>query len=94
MLKLEKIDIYYSNVQALKAVSLNVNAGEIVTLIGANGAGKSTILKAVSGLIRTKTGSINYFEESIKNMLTENIVAKGISYVPEPLASPNPQNVN
>ncbi len=65
MLKLEKIDIYYSNVQALKAVSLNVNAGEIVTLIGANGAGKSTILKAVSGLIRTKTGSINYFEESI-----------------------------
>ena len=64
MLKLEKIDIYYSNVQALKAVSLNVNAGEIVTLIGANGAGKSTILKAVSGLIRTKAGSINYFEEA------------------------------
>ena len=83
MLKLEKIDIYYSNVQALKAVSLNVDAGEIVTLIGANGAGKSTILKAVSGLIRTRTGSINYFEESIKNMLTENIVGKGISYVPE-----------
>ena len=65
MLKLEKIDIYYSNVQALKAVSLNVNAGEIVTLIGANGAGKSTILKAVSALIRTKGGSINYFEESL-----------------------------
>ena len=83
MLKLEKIDIFYSNVQALKTVSLNVNAGEVVTLIGANGAGKSTILKAVSGLIRTKSGSINYFEESIKNMPTENIVAKGISHVPE-----------
>ena len=83
MLKLEKIDLFYSNIQALKRVSLNVNAGEIVTLIGANGAGKSTILKAVSGLIRTKSGSINYFEESIKNMPTENIVAKGISHVPE-----------
>jgi len=83
MLKLEKVDIFYGNVQALKAVSLNVKTGEIVTLIGANGAGKSTILKAVSGLIRTKSGSINYFEESIKNMPTEAIVAKGISHVPE-----------
>lgn len=83
MLKLENIDIFYGNVQALKSVSLNVKKGEIVTLIGANGAGKSTILKAVSGLIRTKTGSINYFEENIKNMPTENIVARGISHVPE-----------
>lgn len=83
MLKLENIDIFYGNVQALKSVSLNVKKGEIVTLIGANGAGKSTILKAVSGLIRTKTGSINYLEENIKNMPTENIVARGISHVPE-----------
>ena len=83
MLKLEKVDIFYGNVQALKAVSLNVKTGEIVTLIGANGAGKSTILKAVSGLIRTKSGSINYFEESIKNMPKEAIVAKGISHVHE-----------
>lgn len=83
MLKLEQIDVYYGNVQALKQVTLEVNAGEIVTLIGANGAGKSTVLKAISGLIKPKQGSIRYLGESIEKMGVEEIVSKGISHVPE-----------
>jgi branched-chain amino acid transport system ATP-binding protein len=83
MLKLEQIDIYYGNVQALKAVSFEINAGEIVTLIGPNGAGKSTVLKTISGLIRPKKGIITYLGSEINGMATEDIVAKGISHVPE-----------
>ncbi len=83
MLELANVDIYYGNLRALKAVSLEVNAGEIVTLIGPNGAGKSTVLKTISGLIRPKSGSIMYLGSEINGMLTEDIVAKGISHVPE-----------
>ena len=83
MLKLENIDIYYGNVKALKAVNFEVNAGEIVTLIGPNGAGKSTVLKTISGLIRPKGGSIRYLGSDINGMAAEDIVAKGISHVPE-----------
>lgn len=83
MLKLEQIDVYYGNVQALRNVEFEVNAGEIVTLIGANGAGKSTTLKTISGLIKPSQGSIRYMGESIVKMPVEKIVSKGISHVPE-----------
>ena len=83
MLKLEQIDVYYGNVQALEDVDFEVNTGEIVTLIGANGAGKSTILKTISGLNRPKQGSITFVGESIERMAVERIVSKGISHVPE-----------
>ncbi len=83
MLKLEKINTYYKHVQVLQDVTFQVNAGEIVTLIGANGAGKSTILKTVSGLIRPKSGSIKYLGNDIQNTAPEKIVAQGISHVPE-----------
>ena len=83
MIKIDNIDVYYGNVQALSNVDFEVNAGEIVTLIGANGAGKSTILKTISGLIRPLKGSINYLDENIETMAVEEIVSKGISHVPE-----------
>jgi len=83
MLKLEQIDVYYGNVQALKNVAFEVDTGEIVTLIGANGAGKSTTLKAISGLIRPAQGSIQFLGEAIEKMSVEKIVSKGISHVPE-----------
>jgi branched-chain amino acid transport system ATP-binding protein len=83
MLKLEQVDVHYGNVQALTDVQLNVNAEEIVTLIGANGAGKSTVLKTISGLIRPSRGSIHYQGEPIEKMAVERIVSKGISHVPE-----------
>jgi branched-chain amino acid transport system ATP-binding protein len=83
MLKLEQIDVHYGNVQALKAIQFEVNTGEMVTLIGANGAGKSTTLKTISGLIRPSQGSIHYMEEPLEKMPVEEIVSKGISHVPE-----------
>ena len=83
MLKLEQIDVYYGNVRALENVDFEVNTGEIVTLIGANGAGKSTILKTISGLNRPKQGSIIFVGENIERMAVEKIVSRGISHVPE-----------
>lgn len=83
MLKLERVDVHYGNVQALRNVEFEVNAGEIVTLIGANGAGKSTTLKTISGLIRPSRGSVYYMGASIEKMSVEKIVSKGISHVPE-----------
>ncbi len=83
MLKLEQIDVHYGNVQALKAIQFEVNTGEMVTLIGANGAGKSTTLKTISGLIRPSQGFIHYMEEPLEKMPVEEIVSKGISHVPE-----------
>jgi branched-chain amino acid transport system ATP-binding protein len=83
MLKLEQIDVHYGNVQALTGVQLEVKVEEIVTLIGANGAGKSTVLKTISGLIRPSRGSIFYLGGSIEKMAVERIVSKGISHVPE-----------
>lgn len=83
MIKIDNIDVYYGNVQALNSVEFEVNTGEIVTLIGANGAGKSTILKTISGLIRPMHGSINYLNDNIETMAVEEIVSKGISHVPE-----------
>jgi branched-chain amino acid transport system ATP-binding protein len=83
MLKVENINVYYGAIHALKGISVEVNAGEIVTLIGANGAGKSTILRTISGLLRAKTGDISFEGQSIANMAAEEIVRKGISQVPE-----------
>ncbi|MGI6332422.1 MAG: ABC transporter ATP-binding protein [Zhaonellaceae bacterium] len=83
MLKLDKIDVYYGAIHALKNLSLEVNEGEIVTLIGANGAGKSTTLKTISGLIRPKIGDVLFNEQSIISVPAQNIVKMGISQVPE-----------
>jgi branched-chain amino acid transport system ATP-binding protein len=83
MLRLEQIDVYYGHVQALRGIRFEVNAGEIVTLIGANGAGKSTTLKAISGLIRPSQGSIVYMGDPIEKTAVEEIVSRGISHVPE-----------
>ncbi len=83
MLKLINICTYYGNIQALKGVSLEVLSGEIVTLIGANGAGKSTTLMSISGITPPRSGEI-YFEEKLISGLNPNkIVAMGVSQVPE-----------
>jgi branched-chain amino acid transport system ATP-binding protein len=83
MLKVENINVYYGAIHALKGISVEVKEGEIVTLIGANGAGKSTILRTISGLLRTKTGNILFEGNSVAAMAPEEIVKKGISQVPE-----------
>jgi branched-chain amino acid transport system ATP-binding protein len=83
MLKVDGINVYYGQIHALHDVSFEVNDGEIVTLIGANGAGKSTILKTVSGLMHSKTGSIHFNGEDISHTEPHKIVTKGLSQVPE-----------
>lgn len=83
MLKVENINVYYGSIHAVKDISFEVNEGEIVTLIGANGAGKSTTLQTVSGLLRSKTGSITFLGEEISAVLPHKIVTKGIAQVPE-----------
>ena len=83
MLKVDGINVYYGNIHALHDISFTVNKGEIVTLIGANGAGKSTNLKTISGLLRTKTGDIVFKDKSIKTMAPHKIVGQGLAHVPE-----------
>ena len=83
MLKIDNIDVYYGAIHALKGISLEVNEGEIVTLIGANGAGKSTTLRTISGLLKPKTGSISFLGQNIAGVRAHEIVKKGISQVPE-----------
>lgn len=83
MLKIDNIDVYYGAIHALKGVTLEVKEGEIVTLIGANGAGKSTTLKTISGLIRPKNGEILFNGENIINVPAQEVVKRGISQVPE-----------
>ncbi len=83
MLKVENINVYYGAIHAIKDVSFHVNEGEVVTLIGANGAGKSTILKTVSNLLPSKTGSIEFLGNSIMGVLPNKIVAQGLAHVPE-----------
>lgn len=83
MLAVKDIDVYYGAIHALKKLSVNVEQGSIVTLIGANGAGKSTTLKTISGITRPKSGSISFKNEDITRVLPENIVSLGISQVPE-----------
>lgn len=83
MLKVDDINVYYGKIHAIKGVSFEVNDGEIVALIGANGAGKSTTLKTVSGIMRTKTGSISFMDENISHIEPHKLVAKGLAHVPE-----------
>ena len=83
MLKIDNIDVYYGAIHALKGISLEVKEGEIVTLIGANGAGKSTTLRTISGLLKPKTGSITFLGQDIAGVRAPEIVKKGISQVPE-----------
>ena len=83
MLRVENLNVYYGAIHALQGISFNVDEGEIVTLIGANGAGKSTTLRTVSGLLRSRTGSITFKGADLMNMAAEKIVQAGISHVPE-----------
>ena len=83
MLKVDNINVYYGNIHAVKNISFEVNEGEIVTLIGANGAGKSTTLKTISGLIHPKTGDVLYKGKSIKGVRAHKIVEAGLAHVPE-----------
>ena len=83
MLKVDNINVYYGSIHAINDISFEVNQGEIVTLIGANGAGKSTTLQTVSGLLRSKTGSITFLDERIDHLPAHKLVAKGLAQVPE-----------
>lgn len=83
LLQVENLAVNYGVIQAVKGIDFNVNEGEIVSLIGANGAGKSTILHTISGLIRPKTGKILYNGHEIQKESSEKIVSGGISQVPE-----------
>lgn len=83
MLKVKDINVYYGAIHAIKGISFEVNQGEIVSLIGANGAGKTTILHTVSGLIKSKTGSIQLFDQEINNKEAHTIVEMGMAHVPE-----------
>jgi len=83
LLELENIHAYYGHIHALKGVSLKVEEGEIVTLIGANGAGKSTTLRTISGLIHARDGSIRLSGKNITRMAPHDIVAAGVGHVPE-----------
>jgi len=83
MLALKSIHTYYGNIHALRGVSLHVNQGEIVTLIGANGAGKTTVLKTISGLTPASRGSVTFEGRDLTRAAAEEIVRAGISHVPE-----------
>lgn len=83
MLELQNLHVYYGGIHALKGVSLTVEPGEIVTLIGANGAGKSTTLRSVSGLVRVREGQILWDGKPIHGLRADDIVARGIVHVPE-----------
>ncbi|MBQ9979569.1 MAG: ABC transporter ATP-binding protein [Oscillospiraceae bacterium] len=83
ILKVDNINVYYGAIHAIKGVSFHVNEGEIVTLIGANGAGKSTILQTVSGLLTSRTGSITFCGENLGHIPSHKIVQKGLAQVPE-----------
>lgn len=83
MLEIADVNVFYGAIHALKNINLNIKEGEVVTLIGANGAGKSTTLKAVSGIEKLKTGKITFNGKEINNMQAAEIVKLGISHVPE-----------
>lgn len=83
MLEIKDINVYYGNIHAISGVSLNVEQGEIVSIIGANGAGKTTIQKTIMGLLKSKTGSMTFEGQDIAAMDTSSIVERGIALVPE-----------
>ncbi len=82
-LKVDDIHVFYGSIHAIKGVSFSVTQGEIVTLIGANGAGKSTILNTVAQLIPTKSGSISFMDQNLDKVLAHKVVSKGLALVPE-----------
>ncbi|MEI6120090.1 MAG: ABC transporter ATP-binding protein [Actinomycetes bacterium] len=83
MLKIENLEVAYGNIKAIKGISLEVNEGEIVTLIGSNGAGKSTTLRAISGLLKPRGGTITFLGERIDGAEGHDVVKKGITHSPE-----------
>ena len=83
MLNLIDVKTYYGNIQTLKGININVSEGEIITLIGANGAGKSTTLMSISGIVPPRDGKIIYMDREIHNLTPDVIVSLGISQVPE-----------
>ena len=83
MLEVNDINVYYGSIHAIKGVSFEVNEGEIISLIGANGAGKTTILQTVSNLLHSKTGSIKFLDEEIHHLPAHKLVPMGLAQVPE-----------
>ena len=83
MLKVENLSVHYGMIQAVRDVSFEVNEGEVVSLIGANGAGKTTILRTLSGLVRPSAGKIQFLGKEIQKLPAQKIVAAGLSEVPE-----------
>ena len=83
MLKVNDIKVYYGAIHAIKGVSFQVSEGEVVTLIGANGAGKSTILNTVCGLLRSRTGSVEFLGKNLASLPAHKIVELGMAHVPE-----------
>ena len=83
ILKVDNINVYYGAIHAIKGISFHVDEGEVVTLIGANGAGKSTTLNTISGLLRSKTGSVEFMGKSLNRTPAHKIVSQGLALVPE-----------
>ena len=83
ILKVDDINVYYGSIHAIKGISFQVEEGEVVTLIGANGAGKSTTLNTISGLLRSKTGSITFLDHDLGRTPPHKIVSQGLALVPE-----------
>ena len=83
LLKVDDIHVYYGSIHAVKGVSFTVEKGEIVTLIGANGAGKSTVLNTVSGLLHPRTGSVIFEDKDLKGVAPHKVVERGLAQVPE-----------
>ena len=83
VLKVENINVYYGSIHAIKGISFEVYEGEIVTLIGANGAGKSTTLNTISGLLHPSTGSVSFLGDSLAKIAPHKIVERGLAQVPE-----------
>ena len=83
LLEVQDLNVYYGAIHALQGISFTVDEGEIVTLIGANGAGKSTTLKTISGLLKPKSGSVRYKGEELTSVPAERIVQRGVVHVPE-----------
>ena len=83
ILKVDDINVYYGSIHAIKGISFDVNEGEIVTLIGANGAGKSTTLNTIAGLLHSKTGHIEFMGEPLNHVPSHKVVSKGLALVPE-----------
>ena len=83
LLSVNDINVYYGAIHAIKGVSFEVSEGEIVTLIGANGAGKSTTLKTISGLLRSRTGDITFQDQSITGIPAHKLITRGLAQVPE-----------